>query len=400
MALISFKRTHLIGIDARMYGKEQTGIGIYIEYLIRELAKIDKNNQYFLFMLEKEYEKFKVPGPNFRKIKVSPPWYSFREQSFFLKDLLRHRLDLVHFPHFNYPIFYPRTFVITVHDITPKFFPGHKMGRSWYRRKGYELILWSLTRKASVIIVPSLKTKNDLIKHFKADETKVRVIPEGIRNKKNPKARRESLRKRTKNKEKALQEIMRKFNFKDIKRPLLFYTGVWRSHKNLPRLIEAFGILINKYNFRGTLILGGKEDKFYPETRRTWEKLKLGERILRPGFIGEEFLDLFYQAADVVVLPSLYEGFGLVPLEALNQATPVACSDIDPLREILGKAAFYFNPFNPEDIAAKLWQLLEDRRFQEFLLQASEQVLKKYDWSKTAKETLEVYNKALKEEKG
>jgi len=102
---------------------------------------LDKENHYHIFLLPEEYKKFRLPSENFSKIGVDSHWYSFKEQIIFLRKVVKEKLDLMHFTHFNFPIFYPSKFVITIHDITPKFVPGYKMGKSWYRRKAYDLML-------------------------------------------------------------------------------------------------------------------------------------------------------------------------------------------------------------------------------------------------------------------
>jgi len=384
-----------IGIDARMYGPQQTGIGTYIQYLIDYLAKIDKNNDYFIFLLPDTIDSLILLGENFKKIKVTSHWYSTQEQVFFLRDLLKHKLDLVHFPHFNLPILYRGKYITTIHDITPKFFPGHKMGQSWYKRKAYDLILKVGTKKAKHIITPSEKTKRDLIDFYNAKKDRITVIYEGIKNKNTADQRKEFIENYTQNKEVALKNLQSKFNLKNLRKPYIFYVGVWREHKNLPNLIRAFDILIKKYNFQGDLVLGGTEDPYYPETREELKKRGLENRIIRPGFLYGEKLNLLYQAADVFVLPSLYEGFGLVTIEALNQGTAVACSNIDPLKEVLKNSSVYFDPHNPEDIASKLNELLQDKRLQIKLLMQAQGILEKYDWQEMAKKTLMIYKSVL-----
>jgi len=385
-----------IGIDARMYGSKQTGIGIYIEHLLRELACIDKVNEYFVFLLPAEFNNFKINQKNFHKIEVTSHWYSFKEQSVFLKDILRYKLNLMHFTHFNLPIFYPRRFVITIHDITPKFFPGHKMGKSWYRRKAYDLIVKRGTKNAKIVITPSHKTEQDLINFYKVDKNKIKVIHEGIKNKISINERKEFLENYSQRKEIAFKTLKSKFYLKSLKKPYIFYVGVWRDHKNLKGLVQSFDILVKKYNFKGILVLGGKEDEHYLETQREWELKRLGNKIIRPGFLSGEKLTLFYQAADLFVLPSFYEGFGLVCLEALNQGTAVACSDIDPLKEVLNNAALYFNPQDPEDMANKIWKVLISKKLQKELLLNAQNVLEKYSWTKMIEETFAIYMKSLK----
>ncbi len=390
------KPSFKIGIDARMYGPKQTGIGTYIQHLINNLIQIDKDNEYFLFLLPEAFQQIGKLPSNFHKIKVSSHWYSFKEQTTFLKKLLSHNLDLVHFTHFNLPILYPHRFVVTVHDITPKFFPGHKMGKSLYRRLAYDFILSRGAKKSTFIITPSFKTKKDLISFYGADNNKVKVIYEGVKDKYPLETRREFLENYSQRKELALQNLKLKFHVKNIKTPFIFYVGVWRSHKNLPNLVRAFRILIDKYKFGGMLVLGGEEDIYYPETRKEWQNLGLSDKIIRPSFLSGEKLTSFYQAADVFVLPSLYEGFGLVTLEALNNGTAVACSNIEPLKEVLGDSALYFNPHNPSDIADKVWQLLQSKKLQLKLLANAQDILNCYDWATMAQKTHQLYLAALK----
>jgi len=386
-----------IGIDARMHGSKQTGIGIYIEHLLRELAGIDKVNEYFIFLLPAEFNNFKINQKNFHKIEVTSHWYSFKEQSVFLKDILRYKLNLMHFTHFNLPIFYLKRFVITIHDITPKFFPGHKMGKSWYRRKAYDLIVKCGTKNAKFVITPSYKTKQDLINFYKVDKNKIKIIHEGVKNKISINERKEFLENYSQRKEIAFKTLKSKFYLKSLKKPYIFYVGVWRDHKNLKGLIQSFDILVKKYDFKGILVLGGKEDVHYPEARQEWKLKGLNNKIVRPGFLSGEKLTLFYQAANLFVLPSFYEGFGLVCLEALNQGTAVACSDIDPLKEVLDNAALYFNPQDPEDIADKIWKILISKKLQKKLLLNAQNVLEKYSWAKMAEETFAIYMKSLKQ---
>jgi len=392
------KPSFKIGIDARMYGPKQTGIGIYIEHLLKELAFIDKVNEYFIFLLPDEFNNFKIKQKNFHKIKVTSYWYGFKEQSVFLKNILRYKLDLIHFTHFNLPIFYHRKFIVTIHDITPKFFPGHKMGKSWYRRKAYDLIVKYGTKNAKFVITPSHKTKRDLINFYKADRNKVKVIYEGIKGKISRDKRKEFLENYSQRKEIALKILKSKFYLKLLEKPYIFYVGVWRDHKNLKGLIQSFDILIKKYNFKGTLVLGGTEDTHYPETQQEWELKGLGNKIIRPGFLSGEKLTLFYQAANLFVLPSFYEGFGLVCLESLNQGTAVACSDIDSLKEVLNGAALYFNPQNPEDMANKIWKVLISKKIQKELLFNAQDILEKYSWEKMARETHKTYIKVLEKD--
>ena len=170
---------------------------------------------------------------------------------------------------------------------------------------------------------------------------------------------------------------------------------MWRNHKNLVGLIKAFSILKNKHKLNYQLVLGGKEDPYYPEVRKTWEKLRLEKDIIRTGFIDQKDLPLFYNAAELFVIPSFYEGFGLIGLESMACGTPVISSNITSLPEILGDAAIYFNPNNPEEMAEKMKLVLTDKKLYNEMREKGSKQIKKYSWEKMGEETMEIYGKIL-----
>ncbi len=393
------KKKFKIGVDARMYGNEQTGIGNYIKYLIKYLAKFDQENEYRIFLLEPEYSRFILPGKNFKKIKVSSHWYSWPEQIILPFQFKKEKLDLMHFPHFNTPIFYFGKRVMTIHDLTPKFFPGHKMN-SIFRRIGFWLVFCFGIKKAKKVIVPSQATKNDIIKYFKTKPEKIEVIYEGSSEVKSQKSIKSKVNKydandANLNANDANTRINKNTKYAIQNTKYILYIGVWRNHKNLVGLIKAFDILLKKYKVDCKLVLGGKENPYYPEIRKTWQNLGLEKKVIRPGFISEKDMPFFYKSAKVVIIPSFYEGFGLVGLEAMSLGAPVASSDIPALREILGSAAVFFNPYNPSDMAEKIFQVLKNEKLKQDLIVKGFEQIKKYSWQKMAKRTLEIYREIL-----
>lgn len=372
-----------IGIDARMYGAAQTGIGIYIKHLIEEIVKLDKENEYRIFLLEPEYSNFISDNAKVKTIRVSAGWYGWKEQIILPRQFLKEQVDLMHFPHFNAPLFYPRPCVVTIHDLTPKYFPGHKVGASRHRRLAFEFVLKNILKKAKTIIAVSEYTKQDILRHYSVSPDKIKVIYEGAR-----------LTDIAGGDEEKIQNLKSKYG---IKKQFIFYVGVWRNHKNLAGLIRAFDVLIKEYKLDIELVLGGKEDPFYPEARREWEISELGSRIIRPGFVADEELPLFYKAAEVFVIPSFAEGFALGGLEAMNCGTPVASSSAGSLPEILGPAVVYFNPADHREMAKAIFSVLSDTRLRKRLIETGFEQAKKYSWRKMAEETLKVYKEAVNE---
>lgn len=371
-----------IGIDARMYGPEATtGIGVYIKNLTDHLFLIDQKNEYVLFMLDPAYSQFQPPNPRIKKVKVDCPWYSWSEQQSLPGILLKHKLDLVHFPHFNVPIFYPKKFVVTIHDITPKFFPGPQVKKSLIRKLGYQIVFRTALKRAEKIITVSDHTKKNLDKFFNAPANKIQTIHIGFNSDLKPITE-----------QNVIQDLKNKYQ---ITKPFIFYVGVWRDHKNLPGLINAFNILKSEYRLDYQLVLAGKQDPKYPEIKQTIANSPFESDIILPGYVSDSELPLFYNAAKLFVLPSFCEGFGLVALESMACHTPVIGSKTTSLPEILEDAALYFDPKNPKEIAGIINKVLtDDNLYQNLQKQGLEQI-KKYSWQDCAKKTLMIYSRIL-----
>jgi len=369
-----------IGFDARMYGKAQSGIGNYIKQLTDGLFQLDKANDYYLFLLEPIFRQYQVPNERIHKVEVDAYWYSYAEQTKFLFEISKYKLDLMHFPHFNAPIFYNRPRITSIHDLTPLFFPGHKQ-KSWWRKKAYELTLKTSLKKSAKILAASQTTKNDIIKHFSVNPAKIEVIYLGI----------ESQFKKIENYDK-IKELKDKYG---LKKPYLFFVSAWRNHKNFIGLIKAFELIREKYNFDCQLVLAGQEDIHYPNISQTIAVSKYKTDIITPGFISDDELVIFYNAAAIFVIPSFYEGFGLIGLEAMASGLPVVSSNSTSLPEVMDKAALYFNPHDTEEMAQTIHEVLTNKNLQDQLIQLGFTQSKKYNWQKTALKTLESYNEIL-----
>lgn len=373
-------KSKTIGIDARMFGYAQTGIGGYIRHLIKQTAEKDPTNRYVIFLSPEEFDGFQLKTPNLKKVRVDAKWYGWKEQIILPWILYRHKLDLMHFTHFNSPLLYFKKSLVTIHDITPYFFPGHKM-KSWFRRIAFRLVFAASVRKAAHIITVSRSTENDIVKYFKINPDKITVIYEGAEADFQVIDNRESIEK-----------LKRKYH---LHKPFLFYTGVWRNHKNLVGLIQAFALVRNQFKLDIDLVLGGKEDPYYPEVRQTWESLNLDEHIKPVGFIPQAELPLFYNAAEIFIIPSFYEGFGLIGLEAMQCGTPVISSNTTSLPEILGPAALYFNPHHPAEMAEKIALVFSDKNLYNNLRKAGFSQAQKYSWQQMGELTVKIYKNLL-----
>lgn len=372
-----------IGIDARMYSAAFTGIGRYVYELTQRLFKLSENDliEWTLFMNEPEFSAFMPPNVRVKKVLVNAKHYSWAEQVRFLRILNRANLDLMHFTHFNAPLFYRRPSVVTIHDLTLSFFPGKKM-RSPLHRFAYHLVLNSVVRHARGIITVSQNTRKDLVRLIKVPEEKISVIYEAA-----------GKEFQVLEDKKIIENTLKHLG---VDHPFMLYTGVWRDHKNLVRLLQAFAKLCEKPTFDGLLVITGREDPFYPEVKQAIRELHLEKRVILTGLVSEQNLVVLYNAARFYVLPSLYEGFGLSPLEAMACGTPVAASNTSCIPEVCGeKNALFFDPYKVEDMAEVLASLWEDSGVRDTLRERGFQRIRDFSWDQMAQETFEFYKKWL-----
>jgi len=366
-----------IGIDARMYGSGFTGIGRYTYELIRNLAEIDKENEYVIFLREEEYDKFNPPNERFSKILADFPHYSFAEQIDFLKLLNSSNLDLMHFAHFNVPIFYNKPYIVTIHDLTLSFYPGKKMN-SFIRRSAYKLVLRTITKKALKIIAVSNHTKMDLQKIYNIPDERIEVIYNGV----NPEFGTPSKTSRP--------DLMKRFG---IQKPFFLYTGVWRDHKNIVGLIKAFAEMNKELGNQYNLVITGRLNPSYHEIPDTVKELKLENDVNLVGLVSEDDVRALYQYALAYVFPSFYEGFGFPPLESMLCRTPVAASNRSAVPEICGEGnALFFDPASVPDMKEKMRIIATDASVRQNLVNRGIERVKFFDWKKTANAVLKIYN--------
>ncbi len=371
-----------IGIDARMYRSSTGGIGVYSQNLLKNLAKIDKKNQYYIFLGKEDLEEFDIKAKNFKTIKVNIPHYWFREQLIFPKILEKYNLDLVHFLNFNHPILYKGKFVTTVHDLTMVKAPSGKSQLSLFKRPFYKWVLKDAVISSKLINTISQQSKEDITKYFGVDKEKVKITHLSIdKERYKPVETKEGLR--------ALDKY-------GIKKPYLLFVSQLRPHKGISYLLEAFRILKKEYRQdEVSLVLVGKDSGQFPKLTKKINRALKRDDVVAPGFVENRDMAALYSLANVFVFPSLYEGFGLPPLEAMSCGTPVAASDRSCIPEVLGKAPLYFDPQDPAQMASIINTLLINQKLADKLRKRGFKRVDKYSWQKTARETLEIYKQAV-----
>ena len=229
-----------VGIDARLY--QELGIGRYIRNLLYELQKIDQQNEYYIFLLKKDFEQIELT-PNFHKVLADFKWYGVAEQIKLPVLLNKYNLDLVHFPHFNIPVLYQGKFIVTIHDLIHQDF---KMKRSTtlnpliYEVKHQVLkkVMNHAIKNSQKIITPSEFVKKQILEHWSVKDSKIVVTPEAVEDKILTVVKKMSKQK--------IEMVLHKFK---IKPPFLFYVGNAHPHKNVEGLIKAFLLLRQKYQY-------------------------------------------------------------------------------------------------------------------------------------------------------
>ncbi len=370
-----------IAIDARMLGAENTtGIGQYIEQLTNHLFQIDSENEYLIFLLPQQYQKFQPPNNRVKKALVSAHWYTYAEQWRLPLEFKKHQFDLIHFPHFNSPLLWTGPSICTIHDMTPFYFSGHKM-KSKIRRLAHRLVFSHTINHAQKIIAVSHYTKQQIISHFPLTKNKVQTVYNGVDS-----------RFKNINDHDIIDSVKKRYG---ITHPFLFYVGVWRNHKNLEGLIKAFEIIQKKHQGHLQLVLAGQEDSHYQNIRQTIEKSSAKNKIITPGFIAPDDLPVLYSVAEMFILPSFIEGFGLVTIEAQKCHCPVLASQATSLPEILSNSAQYFDPYQPQTIAKAIIGILNNPELKKNLIAKGIVNAEKYSWHHCAQQTLYLYQQIL-----
>lgn len=376
------KPVYRIGIDARLFGTAlAVGIGRYTEELIRHLVELDKDNQYHIFLSESAASNFPIYAPNLSKTGVDFSHYSYSEQFKYPAVLKKTDLDLIHYTNFNSPIFFNLIpSVVTIHDLTLWFFPGRGQ-KSWFRRMVYRLVIKRTCQNAKYIIAITKKTKQDIVKLLDINPEKISIIYEAV----------PSNYKVISNDQK-IKKLKHKFN---ISQPYAMYVGQWRDHKNIIRMIRAFSLLRRRYNIDYQLVMVGRMDNQYPQVQTTIKELGLTDHVVFTGYVPDSELPYIYNGAEFFVWPSLYEGFGLPPLEAMACGTPVVSSNASCMPEVLGDAAYYFDPLNVEAMAKNMADVAKSYALKRELKLKGLRQARKYSFEKSAKQTFKIYKRVL-----
>jgi glycosyltransferase involved in cell wall biosynthesis len=378
-----------IGIDARFYGSSGKGLGRYTERLIESLEREESENEYVIFLRRENFDEYHPSTKRFTKEVADYPWYGFTEQLFFPWQLWRKRLDLMHFPHFNVPLFYPGHFVVTIHDLILLRYPTIRNTTRfalwyWLKFAVYRVVIWVACLRAQKVITVSRFTQSDLLRSFPFLAGKVYVTLEGGSETcfwTDQESAVGVLKRFGLTVEQAVHPGMS--GQRDIIQPYFLYVGNAYPHKNL----EMIGHMAQRFP-RSRFVLVGREDAFF---RHLKQRFPL-ENLCFTGFLSDEDISVLYRFGLAYVFPSLYEGFGLPPLEAMSYGLPVLASERGSLPEVLGDAALYFDPERQEEFAACLERVERDALLRASLRAKGYQRIRLFRWARMAKRTMAVYH--------
>lgn len=356
-----------ISFDYRM--KDWSGIGRYSSSLIDELSQKSFFNK--KFNLIKCYNQ---NSQTINYVNCSSDVFSISEQFKLPIISFENNIDLFHSPHFIFPIFNSGKLILTIHDLTPLLFSDIFPLKA---RIYMKTMIWLSKFKADKIITVSKNTKDDLVEIFNYNPEKIVVIYNGVDSS-----------YRIINDEKLIYDVKDKY---DTGEEFLLYVGNIKPHKNIPSLLKA----LDKLNKNNKLVIVGKRDNAYDEIFDVIKEHDLSDRVIFTGFVSDEDLILLYNAATLFVYPSLYEGFGLPPLEAMASGTPVITSNLSSLPEVVGDAAITVDPYNINELANEINNVLSDKELQKVMINKGLKRAKEFTWEKTACETIKVYEEVL-----
>jgi glycosyltransferase involved in cell wall biosynthesis len=261
--------------------------------------------------------------------------------------------------------------IVTVYDLVPFIYPKlHPNQTLW----SYRLFFKKILNKSDMIITISQNSKKDLMRLFKINENKIKVIQLAVS---------EEFRILDDEQKKSAKQNNPLGKF-------ILFVGTLEPRKNIPGLLRAF-YQLKKKGFEHKLVIVGKKGWKYEDIFRTIKKLNLKKEVIFLGYVPQEEIINLYNAADLFVFPSLYEGFGLPPLEAMACGCPVVVSNTSSMPEVCGNAALYVNPYNVPEIAQAMERVLTDTKLKKDMIKKGLKQAKKFSWEKNARETLEVY---------
>lgn len=366
-----------IAIDARKL--HDYGIGTYVRNLVSWLSKIDDEHTYVLICRPDDADFLRSLGPRFEPMPEGAGNYSVREQFSVPLALARARVQLFHAPHYVVSPLTPCPFVVTIHDCIHLRFPQYLPNPLAVRYARW--MMGSSARRSKRILTVSQASKLDILHYLGVPSEKVEVNYNALDE-----------RLVTPPTDAEIARVRQRYQ---LESPFILYTGNIKPHKNIDRLIEAYALLRQQGVVDAKLLIIGDEVSKYPNLRRLVHRHQLHPHVRFFGFVSDEMLAILYRLATVFVFPSLYEGFGLPPLEAMAAGTPVITSNVSSLPEVVGDAAVLIDPLDAGAIAGAMARVIGDPQLRADLIRRGHERVQAFSWQRSATRVRDVYNEVL-----
>ncbi|HWQ83252.1 MAG TPA: glycosyltransferase family 1 protein [Anaerolineales bacterium] len=376
------QKTHLrVGIDATALPPQPVGAGNYMIQLIRALAKLDSDLELVIFAHPHGKALIDVPeqaGLHWSLVPDQKPalrlvW----EQTRFPGLIRQEGIDLLHSLHYTRPLRLPCTSVVTFHDMTFFLFPElHTRAKRLF----FPAAIRYSARTADAVIAISESTRQDAIRLLKIDPARIQTIPLGVTGEFKPISASPQL-----------SIIRQKYNLPEC---FILYVGLLEPRKNLPLLLRAYRQVLDR-GPAPVLVLAGRMGWTVDTLRHTIDDLALTDQIHFTGYVTPDDLPFVYNLADLFVYPSLYEGFGLPPLEALACGTPVITSSVSSIPANMGDAAILVQPDDQNALSTAIREILDNPELRQELIVKGPIQASKFKWETTARQTLAVYQQVL-----
>lgn len=366
------KKRFKVGIDTSVLDKSQTGTAVYVKGLIEGIR--NSNSDQLELVLLKGLKPVRRRNILTKFINLGIELFWLHVKLPYLATKLK--LDLLHMPANLCSVLAPCPRITSIHDANFMRYP--KTYDTLYRLYA-QVFFWLAAKRSTRIIAISQAAKKDIVRYFKAPPERIEVIYPGLTHRKSD------------SKE---SEYTTKF------KPYIFFSGALEPHKNLTGLVQAFAQVIGDWKLKDyNLVIAGNFGHDYVNIANLIDKLGLKEKVHLLGYVEDQRLAELYKNARLFVFPSLNEGFGFPPLEAMQYGVPVAASGVSSLPEVLDKAALFFDPLDVSSITRAIFVLLTDKNKRAELIKLGHQRIKNFSWESSALKTTKLYKKVLSDGK-
>lgn len=365
-----------IGIDATAIPESRVGAGVYTFNLVKGLADIDKENEYFIFSKRSTILDWGINQANFRFVPQDDRYRPLRllwEQTGLPFLVAKYKLNILHSAHYTSPIVKKCYSVVTFHDMISFIYPGV---HTFVKRHFFKKMIQLSVKYADAIVSVSESTKGDIIRYLKISQSKIHVTLEAANQSFRPLAG------------DVIEPVCLKYGLKPGQ--FVLFVGTLEPRKNVPALLRAYRGLLER-GYKQKLAIVGRRGWMYDDIFTAVKNLELGNDVVFTGYVHEGELPHLYNGASMFVYPSLYEGFGLPVLEAMACGTPVVTSNISSMPEIVGSAGVVVNPYDVDELLHAMEAVVVDKELAKRLRKRGLERAREFSWEKTAMETLKVY---------